>query len=115
MAMGMQWQVNKNVCIKGRASLDTVACGLAFKSWWDPTATVAFSATYDYKARTGGYGFKIKLENLGRVLYSRGDKGAGFEGQTLESRASKTEVKSESRASYEDDPAQAEQTADLYL
>ena len=92
MQMALQWQVNKNVCLKGYASLDSVAAGFAVKSWWDPTLTVSASAKYNYRTGRSGTGFSLKLENVGKILYSRADQSTGFTAPTHEAVASQPEI-----------------------
>ena len=103
MKMALQWQVNKNVCIKGSASLDDVAGSLAFKSWWDPCVTVAVSSRFNYRTKVGGLGFTLNVENIGRTLFARAAK-EGFTIQTQESAASQHEVQEGlgERPTYED-------------
>jgi hypothetical protein len=92
MQMALQWQANKNVCLKGYASLDSVAAAVALKSWWDPTLTAAASARYNYRTGRSGTGFSLKLENVGDILYSRADQATGFTAPTKEAVASQPEI-----------------------
>lgn len=109
MKMGMQWQVNKNVTVKGSVSLESVAAGVALKSWWDPTVTLAANLSANYKTGETGMGLAIKVENVGKVLYSRADKSSSFAVQTQESQASAPEMAmgSETRPGYKEDDEQS--------
>ena len=61
MKMALQWQMNKNICVKGSASLREVGVGIAFKSWWEPTFTCALTGKYDYRQGQAGCGFTVCL------------------------------------------------------
>ena len=48
-------------------------------SWWDPSASAAFSVTHSFAGRSVGagsntsFGLSLDLENVGEVLFSRPD------------------------------------------
>lgn len=72
MSVGGAWQVGKNILVKGKFSDSSFSTMLAFKSWWNPNFTVAFTHTVPF---THGYqgrlGLAILIENWGRVGYGK--------------------------------------------
>ena len=116
MKLALAWQVNKNVLVKGSASLDSVAAGIAFKSWWDPSLTASLSSRYNYRTKKAGMGLNLRLENVGAVHYARADRGAGFTMPTQESVASQPEIDTQSldsRPAFSQDREHAKEAATL--
>jgi len=71
--LGASWQVNKNSLLKLRMQDDSVSALYALKSWWDPSASAAFSVNHSFAQRSTRFGLSVDLENVGEVLFSRPD------------------------------------------
>lgn len=60
-------QVNKNWMLKARVGSDSAAVAAVLKAWWQPSATFAVSAVYDFAKRFPRLGFTVNLENYGNI------------------------------------------------
>jgi len=62
-----QWQVNKNVLLKGRVQDTGIAGAIAFKAWSEPTATFIASGRIGYHGESPQFGLRFQSENFGSV------------------------------------------------
>lgn len=60
-------QVNKNWLLKARLGNDSAAAAVVLKAWWQPSATFALSAIYDFARRLPRFGFTFNIENYGNI------------------------------------------------
>jgi hypothetical protein len=51
LRLGASWQLNKNSMLKVRVQDDSVSALYALKSWWDPSASAAFSVNHSFGNR----------------------------------------------------------------
>eukprot|EP01138_Halocafeteria_seosinensis_P016005 gb/GECG01016333.1/.p1 GENE.gb/GECG01016333.1/~~gb/GECG01016333.1/.p1 ORF type:complete len:427 (+),score=31.97 gb/GECG01016333.1/:1-1281(+) len=75
VSVGASWQLNKNVLLKGKLGTNSTAVSLATKSWWDPEATVALTASYDREHKEPRFGVSFALEKGGNPEYRKAIRG----------------------------------------
>jgi hypothetical protein len=77
--VGAAWQLNKNWLVKGRAGPHDAAVTVAFRSWWDPVATVSATAAWAPGDRTRSgdvaLGVRFALEKGGAPEYRKAVRG----------------------------------------
>jgi hypothetical protein len=69
--MATSWQINKNCLVKGRVSQKEISVATAFKTWWDPSGTIALSAHHSFNPSSTRFGLSVSLDNLGHVLFGK--------------------------------------------
>lgn len=67
------WQLNKNSLLKFRVQESAVSALYAFKSWWNPSASLSLSAHHSFDHGYTHLGLSFELENLGSVFYQKSD------------------------------------------
>ncbi|KAI3430560.1 hypothetical protein D9Q98_005153 [Chlorella vulgaris] len=71
MQLGAAWQANKNVLVKGQVSLAGASVAAVFKSWWQPSFTLAGAATYDFASGRTRFGVTAAVETFKHIRYER--------------------------------------------
>jgi hypothetical protein len=66
-------QANKNVLVKGQVSLAGASVAAVFKSWWQPSFTLAGAATYDFASGRTRFGVTAAVETFKHIR--RGGQG----------------------------------------
>jgi hypothetical protein len=87
LAVGAAWQVNKNTLLKARVGSRDASVSAAFKSWWDPAATLCLTSTYDRHAGTTALGAFFSLEKGGGLQYQKAVQGYQVAPQSRQLRA----------------------------
>ena len=60
-------QVNKNLLLKARLGMDTLAAGIAVKSWWAPSITLALHGGWNVNKGCPLLGCHVHVENFGNL------------------------------------------------
>lgn len=72
--------MNKNVKVKARVGLDSVAAALVMRSWWQPSFTVGVAGAYDLRGWMPRFGVTLAVENWNTLRWVEGGEGRGKRG-----------------------------------
>lgn len=67
MRLGVAWQANKNVLLKGRVGLDGVAAAAVVKGWWQPSFTLGVAVSKGLDGTPARMGLTAAVETYTKL------------------------------------------------